>query len=42
MNLVYDNRAAYDAHLSMLHFNSFDATTAGIIQSNKVRTLTLL
>ena len=42
MDLVYDNRVAYDAHMSMLHFNSFDAAAAGMIRSKKVRALTRL
>ena len=39
---VYDDRAAFDAHLSMPHFKSFDAATAGMIRSKKVRALTRL
>jgi autoinducer 2-degrading protein len=39
---VYDDRAAFDTHLSMPHFKSFDATTAGMIRSKKVRALTRL
>ena len=37
---VYDDRTAFDAHLSTLHFKSFDAATAGMIRSKKVRALT--
>ena len=39
---VYDDRAAFDAHLLTPHFKSFDAATAGIIRSKKVRALTRL
>ena len=39
---VYDDRAAFDAHLSMPHFKSFDAATAGMIRSKTVRALTRL
>lgn len=39
---VYDDRAASDAHLSTPHFKSFDAATAGMMQSKKVRALTRL
>jgi autoinducer 2-degrading protein len=39
---VYDDRAAFDAHLSAPHFKSFDAATAGMIRSKKVRALTRL
>ena len=39
---VYDDRAAFDAHLSTPHFKSFDAATAGMIRSKKVRALTRL
>jgi hypothetical protein len=42
VNLVYDNRATYDAHLSMPHFKSFNAATGGMIRSKKVRALTRL
>ena len=37
---VYDDRTAFDAHLSTPHFKSFDAATAGMIRSKKVRSLT--
>ena len=37
---VYDDRTAFDAHLSTPHFKSFDAATAGMIRSKKVRALT--
>ena len=39
---VYDDRAAFDAHLSTPHFKSFDAAKAGMIQSKKLRALTRL
>ena len=39
---VYDDRTAFDAHLSTPHFKSFDAATAGMIRSKKVRALTRL
>ena len=42
MDLVYDKRATYDAHLSIQHFKSFDTAMAGMIRSKKVRALTLL
>ena len=29
---VYDDRPTFDAHLSMPHFKSFDAATAGMIR----------
>ena len=37
---VYDDRTAFDAHLSTPHFKSFDAATASMIRSKKVRALT--
>ena len=39
---VYDDRAAFDAHLSTPHFMSFDAATAGMIISKTGRPLALL
>ena len=39
---VYDDRAAFYAHLSTPHFKSFNAATAGMIRSKKVRALTRL
>ena len=42
INLLFGKRAAYDAHLSMPNFRSFDAATAGMIRSKKVRALTRL
>ncbi len=39
---VYDDRAAFEAHLSMPHFKTFDAATAGMIRSKTVRALTRL
>ena len=36
---VCDDRTAFDAHLSKPHFKSFDAATAGMIRSKKVRAL---
>ena len=34
---VYDNRAAFDAHLGMAHFKSFDATVAPMLESKAVK-----
>ena len=39
---VYDNRAAFDVHLSMPHFKSFDAATDSMIRSKTLRALTRL
>ena len=39
---VYDDRAAFEAHLLMPHFKSSDAATACMIRSKKVRALTRL
>lgn len=39
---VYDDRAAFDAHLTMPHFTSFDDATADMIRSKTVRALTRL
>ena len=39
---VYDDRAAFEAHLSMPHFKAFDAATADMIRSKTVRALTRL
>ena len=38
----YDNRAAFDVHLSMPHFKSFDAATDSMIRSKTLRALTRL
>lgn len=34
---VYDDRAAFDAHLASAHFQAFDAATASMIKSKAVR-----
>ena len=39
---VYDDRAAFDAHLSMPHFTEFDKATSSMILSKTVRGLTRL
>jgi (4S)-4-hydroxy-5-phosphonooxypentane-2,3-dione isomerase len=38
---VYDDRAAFDAHLAAAHFKRFDAAVAPMVGSKAVRTLTL-
>ncbi len=38
---VYDDRAAFDAHLETAHFKSFDAAVAPMVASKNVRTLRL-
>ena len=35
---VYDNRAAFDAHLQSPHFRSFDAATASMIAHKVITT----
>ena len=35
---VYDDRAAFDAHLGMPHFKSFDAHVGPMLDSNQVQT----
>ncbi len=35
---LYENRAAFDAHLQSRHFQHFDAATAGMIDSKDVQT----
>jgi len=37
---LYDDRAAFEAHLGMPHFKSFDAATTSMIRSKTVRPLT--
>lgn len=39
---VYDDRAAFDAHLSMAHFKSFDAAVAPMLESKTVQTWELV
>lgn len=39
---VYDDRAAFDDHLKQPHFIAFDARTAPLIVSKRVRALELL
>ena len=36
---IYDDRAAFDAHLATAHFKRFDAAVAPIVASKAVRTL---
>ena len=36
---VYDNRAAFDAHLASLHFKAFDAAVQGMVTSKQILTL---
>lgn len=38
---VYSDAAAFNAHLSSLHFRRFDAATAAMLTSKQVRVLTL-
>ena len=38
---VYDDRAAFDAHLASEHFKRFDAAVAPMLASKAVRTLRL-
>lgn len=37
---LYDDSAAFEAHLGMPHFKSFDAATRDMIRSKTVRALT--
>ncbi|MGC6453580.1 MAG: putative quinol monooxygenase [Candidatus Puniceispirillaceae bacterium] len=39
---LYDDRAAFEAHLGMPHFKSFDAATKDMIRSKTVRAYTRL
>lgn len=39
---LYDDRAAFDAHLAAPHFTAFDKATSGMIRSKTVRALTRL
>lgn len=39
---VYDDRAAFEAHLGSAHFKAFDAATADMLVAKKVRALTRL
>jgi autoinducer 2-degrading protein len=36
---IYDNRAAFDAHLATAHFKKFDPAVAAMVASKAVRTL---
>ena len=36
---IYDNRAAFDAHLATAHFKKFDPAVAPMVASKLVRTL---
>ena len=36
---IYDDQAAFDAHLKSAHFKSFDAATAGMITDRKISRL---
>jgi len=38
---VYDDRAAFDAHLASAHFKRFDAEVIDMVASRQVRTLQL-
>lgn len=37
---VYDDRAAFDAHLAMAHFKTFDAKVASMVAQKQVRIYT--
>ena len=39
---LYDDRAAFDAHLATSHFKRFDAAVASMVAAKTVRTLTRL
>ena len=39
---LYDDQAAFDAHLGTPHFKAFDEATADMIRSKSVRALTRL
>ena len=34
---IYDNRAAFEAHLTTAHFDAFEAATVGMVASKVVR-----
>ena len=36
---VYDDRAAFDAHLATAHFKAFDAAVQGMVTSKQILTL---
>ena len=38
-NAVYDNRAAFDAHLASAHFKRFDPAVAPMVAAKTVRIL---
>lgn len=38
---IYDDRAAFDAHLASAHFKAFDATVAPWLETKTVRTYAL-
>ena len=35
---LYDDRAAFDAHLATPHFKAFDASCAGLVDSKDIKT----
>lgn len=35
---LYENRAAFEAHLASTHFKSFDAAVAGMVAGKEIRT----
>jgi autoinducer 2-degrading protein len=39
---IYDDRAAFEAHICMPHFHSFKLKSAGLIKSKNVRELALI
>lgn len=39
---VYDDRAAFDAHLAMAHFKTFDAEVAPMLEAKVVKTWELV
>ena len=39
---LYDDRAAFDAHLASAHFKDFDAATSDMLQAKTVRAFTRL
>ena len=39
---IYDDRAAFEAHLRMPHYHSFDAESAGLVKTKTVREFALV
>ena len=39
---VYDNKSAFETHLQMAHFKSFDSKVAEMLDDKVVKTLTLV